>query len=147
MFNGLVNKSKKKPCFTANRNGFISAYALMILQITLVFILLMTQTCTSFYNTHKKHRTQFLDIAILYDVKNHLHSESNGEVPKEGEEEKDDERENNKDVWSLIYEGIDVTLEREHNIIYASFILNGEEKRLRITLDDTASCIMKYAYL
>ena len=112
-----------------NKNGFISMYALVLLQITLTFSMMMLERIKTSYISHTFDELTFVEIKVINKVKQDL---------LEYEEEDSSFEENGFDV-ELVYD--DVTC-------YIT-IKKGQKKVLssRLEFDDIEEEIIAYEYL
>lgn len=122
------------------KDGFVSIYALMILQVFMLFALLFTQMVTTSMNIEKHSKEELLDIFILESIKQHFKQENKEESIE------DEHTIPSVNAWTKTYAGIEFTFVQDEDTMKVSYLLNNIRKEVHITLDETKQHIMNYEY-
>lgn len=143
------NETKaRRLCCIANSNGFVSAYGLAILCITLTFAGLCTaqiKLCSMLLQQNKQHETE---LYILYHVKQQLHQEKQTEISssqtQQSEEDTLHDEKRPKESY-LFYQNCTILLTYDQDSITASYQINRTTHFMTITIDEHKE-ILKLTY-
>lgn len=150
MCHGGAGKEKNGRCCYADK-GFICVYALLILQIFLLFVMMVTQLSITFAHIHKDIKEEHLDVAILHGLQKHMKvKQEKNDVDEEAldDEEVNDEesRKEEQDSWNYAFKGITIHYELQGTLVHIDYVLNGKQHNQHAKLDESDYSILDYAY-
>lgn len=159
MLCGHEKKRQNRRPLCANK-GFVSMYALILLQLLLVFVMVMSARVITFAHVFQSNDHVLMDIAILHEIHQKCQNGAFDKDDSHGEEEMEDdaidlldeEDTTQEDVkeplssWDMTYHDITIHFEKVDANVDATYSLGHDQKSMHVTLDAEQTVIMSYAY-
>lgn len=121
-----MKKRSNRPCLAADQNGFISIYAVVILQVVMIFAVMITLRSKSVLMSSKPD--DLIDIYIIHHVKEIFETD----YPKSE---------------SLVWKDYEIEIAYEDFIADVRYTNSqGKSSAMQIEYDDICMCVMKTAY-
>lgn len=150
---GFVKTKRTQPSLYANKQGFISIYALMIVSVFLLFSSFVIQRAYTYASLRNQGAFSYLlDIYIAKEVKHHI-AENQAQKDQEVQEEEIEEISNEgveevvKTTWNATYQGTTVQFVQEDFNIHVTYVYQSMSKEIQITLDEQTMELMNFAYV
>lgn len=123
---------KKKQPYIANKQGFVSVYALALLCIMLSFVtycILQTQTTAKLIQQNKQH---LIELYCIHEVKNKQYETESDDINKE--EIKDDTETDIEEIHD--YQGISIYFQYTNEVVHVHYTLLHHTYEMIFTLDE-----------